>query len=129
MDTLIATNLSTTSNLITATEHRTVEHAMLDYTAGRIIANGAISIGDVDANHQSYWTISLGVVLTNSNYIVIGYPYSYGNWNDDNDVNWCVTAKTNTNFTIFMGEFTTDDQALNFEWMAISTPQSLSTNL
>ena len=127
MDTLVSTNLTTTSTTITATEHRTVEKAMLEYTAGRIIATGAITIGDVDQTH--YFTIGLGLVLPNANYIVVGYPVSYGYWNDDNDVNWCVTAKTNLNFTIYIGEYTTDNQSITFEWMAISTPQLLTTNL
>jgi len=125
---IVNTNLTTTSNLITAFEHRTVEKAVLDYTAGRIIARGAFGIGDVNGGVQTRWTVPLGQILLNANYIVIGHITSYGgNWNDDNDVNWCVVNKTNSNFEVFVGEFTTDDQGVAFDWIAISTQDVVLT--
>lgn len=130
MDTLIVTNLSTTSNVITATEHRTVEKAMLDYTTSRIIANGSFNIGDVNPNVQYLWTVPLGVVLPNANYVVVGFLESYGgNPNDDNDVVWCITGKTNLDFQVYVNEYTNDNQGVAFWWMAISTPGLLTTNV
>ena len=125
---IINTNLTTTSNPITAFEHRTVEKAVLDYTAGRIIARNFFSIGDVNGNVQSRWTVPLGQILLNSNYIIIGHITSYGgDYSDDNDVNWCITNKTNSNFEVFVGEFTTDTQGVAFDWIAISTQDVVLT--
>jgi hypothetical protein len=125
---IVSTNLNTTSNTITAVEHRTVEKAVLDYTAGRILEWGYFSIGDVNPGIRSYWDVTLAQPLLDDNYIVIGNIRGFsGNASDDNDVLWCITAKSRTGFTVFVGEFTGDDQSVQFEWMTISTQGILLT--
>lgn len=128
LNSIVATNLNTANNTISALEHRTVEKEVLDYSTSRIISRGDFYIGDVNPGIQYLWTIPLGISLLNSNYTIIGHFLSFaGSYSDDNDVFWSITDKTNLSFTIYVNEFTGDDQNVGFNWMAISSQDILLT--
>jgi hypothetical protein len=128
---IITTNLNPVPNPITAQRHRLVETAVLDYTAGQILAAGESS-GAGDANGtDTVLTCNFQSPLPNLEYMVVGHLVSLrqgGGWNADNDVVWSIVTKTTTGFKVFMREWNEGDQQLKFNYIAISTPgQNLPT--
>lgn len=130
VDTLISNNLSAGNSKITATRHREVEQALVDYSASSIIATGYISIGDVNPGAQSSYYQSLGLILpTGTNYIVLAHYQSYsGNYSDDNDVTFSIINKTNSSFEVVVREYGGDDQIVSMFWMAINTGNTILTS-
>ena len=125
MNTLINQNLGTTVDKVTAAEHRAVETAMLDYVAGQFIAGGEYHVGNGVANDLTQ-LISLGQTLANNQYMVLGNLVSIrpsdAEWTYDNDMMWCIEQQTAAGFTVRFGEWNTDDQDVEFHWVAIATP-------
>lgn len=111
---LIDTKLASGSS-ITASEHREVETAILNYIADTApLLKGTIFVGDVngDKNMTIYFS-DLGT----SNYIVTGSLVSNGNWDDDNEVFYVIKNKTNTSFDLLLNETSGVFQNLNFDYV------------
>lgn len=126
MNTLINTNLSSSpADRITALEHNEVARESLDYVTGQVIAAGSTSYGDQPGGDPLFGPISLGVTLSNTNYVIVGHFTSLitgggTQWDLDNDVVWELVTKTTTSFTIRTGEWAGVYQYLNFDWIAIA---------
>ena len=127
MDTLINTNISASpTDRITALEHNEVAREVLEYTTGQVVAGGSVYYGDQPGGIRQFGPISLGIVIPLLNYTIVGHFTSLitggaGLWNYDNDALWELCAKTSTSFTIQTGEWSSNRQDLNFDWLAITT--------
>ena len=124
MNTLINSNLGTQVGTITAAEHRDVETQMLEYVSGQILAAG--STANFDAPTYDI-TVSLGITLPNTNYIIIGHLVSNSTNQDfDNDAIWDIRSKTQTLFTFNLLEWNGVYQQVSLNWIAVATPSSFA---
>lgn len=114
---LIDTNLASGSN-ITATEHRAVETALLNYsTDGGKLFSGSLPIGDVPSGGQSY-VISFPYGADDINYVVMGsLVVSSGSIYDSTSCIFTVTDKQIGGFSITIRELTGNvTQVLSFDY-------------
>lgn len=122
---IVTSNLNPVPNPITAQRHRLVENAVLDYTAGQILAGGE-SANTVDSEGaDSTLVCNFDYALANTEYMVVGHLVSFlgGNgWNADNDVVWTLVTKTVNGFRIFTREWNGGYQQVKFSYIVISTP-------
>lgn len=125
MNTLINQNLGTAVGKVTAAEHRAVETAMLDYVAGQYIAGGSYHVGNGIANSLLH-TFSLGLTLTNNQYVILGHFEGLNpndtDWWVDADMMWGIESQYNDNFVVRFGEWSSQNQDVEFHWVALAAP-------
>ena len=116
IQTLIDTNLASGST-ITATEHRAVETAILNYIADSApLLKGTLTFGDIYSGHDNA-TISFSDLGT-SDYIVLGTIVSKvsGVTNQD-EVLFVIKDKTSTSFKVYFRELQSVVQNFDFDYV------------
>lgn len=119
---LINSNLASAS-IITATKHREVENALLNYMDNIVnaipLAKGNYVIGNAPPITSSY-PVTFAVPLSTSNYIISSTLISLGDGQADNEIQYAIGNKTASGFTIYVRETANVTQNISLDYVIFS---------